>query len=224
MGWKTFGICQDRLPFGEGFNVEKGSQGFPIPQPERRNNMIKLFTAKSHVDEFLGFDSVTFFWYCDNRGKAVFPYDEVIMDYEALGEAERKMVEYYVDTLLTETEVKELREYLHQVYQLQLEARRVPLPVIFEEDEWPIGTGSSAKGLFSLYKDKDYPLNSPVVGEYDLCGRFPRSTKELSSIHLEIGKMFANCLFDKMNLPVPNNLTEIIKEIYTEKSLFASKD
>lgn len=186
--------------------------------------MIKLFTAKSHIGEFLGFDSVKFFWYCSNRVKAAFPYDEVIMDYNALGEGERKGAEYYIDTLLTETEVKELREYLHRVYKLQLEAQRIPLPMIFEEDEWPKGTGSSAEGLFSLYKDQDYPLSVPIVGEYDLCGHFPRYTKGLSSIHLEIGKMFANCLFDKLNAPVPNNLREIIEEIYADKSLFVTKD
>ena len=186
--------------------------------------MIKLFTAKSHVGEFLGFDSVEFSWYCSNRGKTIFPYDEVIKDYETLGEGERKRAEYYIDTLLTDTEVKGLRKYLHRVYKLKLEAQRIPLPVIFEDDEFPIGAGSSAEGLFSLYKDKDYPLNSPIVGGYNLCGRFSRTTEGLSSIHLEIGEMFANCLFDKLNVPVPNNLREIIEEIYADKSLFVSKD
>jgi hypothetical protein len=202
---------------------EKRSSNGLQKKIERRSEMVKLFDAKSHVDEFLGFNSVEFFWYCRERGKAIVPYDEVIMDYETLGEGERKRAEYYIDTLLTDTEVKGLRKYLDRVYKLKMEAQRIPLPVIFEDDEFPIGEGSSVEGLFLLYKDKDYSLNLPIAAKYFLNGCPSKSNKGLSSIHVALGEMFANCLFDNLKVPVPNNLREIIEEIYADKSLFVSK-
>ena len=204
------------------FKEKRSSNGLQN-KIERRNEMVKLFNAKSDVDGFLGFNSVEFFWYCRNREKAIVPYDEVIMDYETLTEGERKRAENYIDTLLTDTEVKGLRKYLHRVYRLKLEAQKISLPVIFEEDEFPTGAGSSAEGLFSLYKDKGYPLNSPILGEYRLDGCPSESNKGPSSIHVALGEMFANCLFDNLKVPVPSNLRKIVEKIYDDQSLFVSK-
>ena len=185
--------------------------------------MVKLYGVVSNVKGFLHCESVRFSWYCKDREKPAFPYEEVIMDYDKLNQNEKTFMERKIDEYFTETEITELREYLHRVYELDLEARRIQLPIILpHEDEFPL-MEPEFLGLFSLYKDDLYNLSMRVVADYYLTHAFSISHDHLPTIHRKNGEMFANALLKKLSLCPPTNLEKAVEEIYGESCLIVTK-
>jgi hypothetical protein len=161
--------------------------------------MIKLFSATSRVDGFLGFDSWVFFWFCVGRKKPVVPYDKAITNYDKLDAAQKGMAELFIDAHFTEAEVKELREYLYRVYGFQPETEEEHLPIIFGNiDKQSSVLPPRSAGSYSLYKEEGYNLTIPVVAEY--CLDDLPSDKEQSSIQRECGEKFGGYLLNGLNL------------------------
>jgi len=188
--------------------------------------MIKLYSADSIVFNFKGFDGVRLRWYFHERQMPVAPYNKLIGDYDDLEKEERHRAEYYIDELLTEDELSELREYLCKAHGDDIEVYEVELPLdVFSSACVPISkmAMTDQQGTFWPKVKKGYRLNLPLEAFYDLSEAVPVLPHK-NMKRRKYGMMFANLVLQKLNVPAPPNYGEIIEEIYDLTNLFVDKD
>ena len=190
--------------------------------------MVKLFTAMSIVDNFMGFDWVHFIWACHERKEPVAPYEYLIVDYEMLSQEEKRTHKEAIDKFFTENEIKELENYLETTYGWDLIAYEAEIPMPSEHadydpadnDDTDFGTG---EGAFYLFKENGYNLSQPIFAYYNFGTATSTDHKSLSLIHRKFGEAFASRLLQELDIPTPRHLRRIIEEIYRVDKLFVAK-
>lgn len=139
-----------------------------------------LYYAHSRVSRGEGSPGVeiTRFRY-DKRPKPVAPYEDMVVRYGRLTESAKRIIEEYLDELLTEEEIEALRSYLWAKHRWELTLQGEPLPARFESDP-EMGRGTSsfraavARGLqypyrvLNLSEEESYGLPFQIWGWYSL--------------------------------------------------------
>ncbi len=145
---------------------------------------MKLFRARSVVNDFREFDEVEIDWFYVGRKQPVAPYEELIADYQSIVEDwELQFAEQAVDEYFTEEEIKVLRTYLQDRPDgLELEVTEIPLPAHVRQ-MMPFGATpmGGAQDCIVLARQSNYhPLPFKVHGFYDLrlCEPFEPSEPE----------------------------------------------
>jgi hypothetical protein len=160
------------------------------------------------------FEEVVFHWYCLERDNPPVAYSDAIAGYEQMDAELRRPFERFVDRHFTEAEVSALGIYLTKRYHLEIQSKRVLLPVkdrafLFEE-------GSDVIYEFlELSERQDYPLPFKVWGYFTLQGR-----KALPSF--EKGIEFVEEVLKQLGLALRvdrDRLKIILKSIYTASGL-----
>ncbi len=137
--------------------------------------MVKLYRACSVIDNYHGRDGVTFLWFVVNRDKPVAPYEELIANYQELEQHQDQeqgtlaYLEGYVNELLTEEEVEELKAYLESRHNTELKLEEVEIPVQ-DSNLCPLGAMPAGGGqdFYMLSREEGYSLSVPIWAYYDL--------------------------------------------------------
>jgi hypothetical protein len=140
--------------------------------------MIKLYHAWSVVNNFRGYDGVKIKWYCGHRDQPVALYKSVIENYENIAGIKdyaedsefyyREMAEDFVDELLTEAEVDELRKHLTGERRDTFQVSEFPLPVSKDCNAYRYYPMGGPVDSYMLHQEQGYDLSIPIVGFYDL--------------------------------------------------------
>lgn len=195
--------------------------------------LVRLFRTWSIIDNFKGKNGVVFNWRCRYREKPVAPYSELIRDYDPSCES-AQYEEEYVDELLTEDEVNELKKYLKEVHNTDLYIKEIELPVDFKNkfksQGVPIGDckgylpfSSMLVGhtnFYMLNKEKEYNLNIPIWAYYDLENCLP--TVEIERKQLKDGIKYVEVLLKELDVEGINQkeIENAVKNVYDKFGLY----
>lgn len=132
---------------------------------------MKLYRAYSRLDDHLEHKGVALHWYCQHRPYPIGAYSDLISNYDHLNDRMQSYAQDYVDELLTEAEVAELRRYLLLVKGLDLVVEEVALPTeannlaYMDRETKPSGVPT---GWVLLSEYEGYDLSIPICGYYNL--------------------------------------------------------
>ena len=128
---------------------------------------MKLYSARSVIPEYHGVKNLVMRWYCGSRNYPVLPYNNLIKDYYH-EEAEACYSEYYADELFTEKEIEELRNYLSEFHQIELNVTEEAIPI--DKNLFPLGAipSGSMNGSMLLCNGEESNCSIPICGYYDL--------------------------------------------------------
>jgi len=199
--------------------------------------MIKLYQAHSTVDNYAGRDRVTFSWFVNKRERPAAPYEELIAGYQELSDDPPKgYAEAFIDELLTEAEVEELRDYLAKRHKTELQIEEVALPL----QEAVAGYGALGVGggtdYYMLSEEDGYSLSVPIYGFYDLrlCPSSTSFSPEMAEAGQELlaraldglvsfvkaGGQWPAMHSEPLGLP---GLQELLRDIYDETGLYVQR-
>jgi len=159
---------------------------------------MRLFSAWSIVNNFIGYDEVVFNWFYAEREKHLAAYKELIANYHHLDEVIKPYMEDYVNELFTEEEIKALRAYLskrspagrhfrckghYQTQQIELFVAEMPLPIRepARDKNIILRNATHSGGLQDKYifsNEDGYDLPFKVYAYHDLrdCPRIPNTS------------------------------------------------
>jgi hypothetical protein len=181
--------------------------------------VVRLYKAWSVVDDFMGQDQVRLDWFIVGRTLPVAPYAELIRDYYEDGE-DACYDQILVDELFTEPEAEELKTYLAQSHQLEVQLEEVALPLKSGGLSCGLLLMSGEKSFYALADEEGYSLSRSVLGRYDAkimeaCASF------LSKEEIDMGTSFLEKVFNHLNLVEVDRgeLAELLQRIYSESGL-----
>lgn len=185
--------------------------------------MVRLFRAWSVVDNFRGQEQVIFNWFVVGRQTPVVPYTQLVDNYDE-NDNEAWCDHLLVNELFTESEIKELRTYLLNSHQLEVEAEEVLLPVKSGGLSYGLLLINGAKGFYPLADEKDYNLSISVLGHFEL--EEDALSELLSYEEVKTGIEFLSIVFSNLNISMAelDNLTDLLNKIYEETGLCVQKD
>lgn len=196
-------------------------QGGKRQAEELREDGVRLYAAYSIGNLTRNekvYHDVRFNWYCLERAEPVFPYEEVIADYEQLDEKQRHALQRDIRRYFTATETSALASYLEGKYGLELVVEPVPLPIrergrFFDE-------GSSViYDFLELSEQEDYPLSFRVWGYYSI-------ESCLTTPSLENGVLFLEKAFQLLHMTLgfdKEELQAVVKELYVTHGLLVKE-
>ena len=127
---------------------------------------IRLYEATTTVPEFAGYKEVRLEWCAGVRNKPAVNYADVIDGYPT-GEGD-EYTEAYIDELLTEAELEELKAYLGRVHGWDVQAKLASLPLPSGHGGCPLGlaleAGSQPWDVYDLAHEPGYDLSVPIEG------------------------------------------------------------
>lgn len=195
--------------------------------------MVRLFRTWSIIDNFKGKNGVVFHWRCRYREQPVASYSKLIKNYNPNCEA-AQYKEEYVDELLTEKEVNDLKKYLTEYHNEELYIKEIELPVDFENkfksQGVPIGDckgylpfSSMLVGhtnFYMLNKEKGYNLNIPIWAYYDLENCLP--TVDINRKQLEAATKYITTIFHEFDLEDVDQkeIEKAVKNVHDKKGFF----
>jgi len=184
--------------------------------------MVRLFRAWSVLDEFLGQDQVMFNWFVAGRPVPIVPYEEMIEDFDE-DQEEVWYDKMLANELLTEAEVEELREYLLNHHNVQVQVEEVLLPIQAGGLSYGLLLISGENGFYSLADEETYELSVPILGHYKV---EEDPTSLLSLEEIEIGTIFLEKVFDNLKISAidQNDKIGLLKKIYEETGLLVKRD
>lgn len=181
----------------------------------------KLYSAYSVVNNFHDRDDVNFKWFAPKRKQPAYAYGELIEHHAQMPDNEdRQLLQQYVDELLTEKEVLELKAYLLEHHDTELFIQRVDMPITKKfRNAAPFSnrTVGGAKGYYLLAKEKTYDLPFTAWAFYDLTG-CPLTIGARKQIKLRepgvrfLGHALAALQLKKM--PEASQLDALVKHLY----------
>ncbi|MDD3888417.1 MAG: hypothetical protein PHR65_00655 [Syntrophomonadaceae bacterium] len=177
--------------------------------------MAQLFRAWSVIDGCLGQDQVKFNWFVVGRSIPVFPYEELIENYDENLE-EVCYDQMWVNEFFAEAEVEELRDYLLNTHEIELQVEEVLLPVRAGGLSYGLLLISGQSRFYTLADEEGYKLSVSVLGHYDL--EEEQSSNLLSDEDLQMGVKFLERVFTNLNISVleKNELIALLNKIYKE--------
>lgn len=184
---------------------------------------MRLFKAWSKFNNFNGQDQVTVNWFVVGRPKPIAPYEDVIIQYDETDE-EAWCDQLYINEFFTEAEITELRDYLLQSHQVELEVEELPLPVMSGSLSYGLILISGENQFYSLADEEGYNLSVSVLGHFD---------KEIKNIptllpdeDVKMGIRFVEILLKSLNVPAveKNDLVILLNKIYDVTGYYIKKD
>ncbi len=202
------------------FRVIKGRKENRHPQAER----VRLFSAWSVVDNFLGHDKVKLNWIRMDRKSPVAGFETLIEGYEQTDSRMRCYFEEYVNELLTENEIELLRGTVLASLgrPIEIVEESVPISSMFMPMPFRALKPGENRGFFKLVGDPKSELSFNFRGYYDL-------TKSPSSIiipaaALENGSHFLENALRKLGINAgEQSIGDAVKKVYDETGLFVEK-
>jgi len=122
--------------------------------------MLRLFRAYAIVDKYRGRDHVCFNFFVHRREKPLAPYEELLTDYKSMDDRTRAYAEGFVNELLTEAEVEELRSYLGDSSELHTE--EIKLPTTDKYAPYGALAVGGADGFIVLSEEGDHHLSVSI--------------------------------------------------------------
>jgi hypothetical protein len=185
--------------------------------------VVRLYKAWSVVDDFMGQDQVRLDWFVVGRTVPVAPYAELIRDYYEDGE-DACYDQILVDELFTEPEAEELKIYLAQSHQLDLQMEEVALPVKSGGLSCGLLLMSGEKNFYTLADEEGYSLSLSILGHY--AGKVVEASASLSKEEINMGTSFLEKVFSHLNLVGVDRreLADLLQRIYSESGLHVAKD
>jgi hypothetical protein len=195
--------------------VIKGGQVHP---GDHQQGTIRLYRPYSIGELKVGntvFHDVRFNWFCLERTDPVGCFDELIANYERLGEDQRLLMETEANRCMLADEVEDLRWYLRHRYGLDVVAEAVSIPI--EKRPHLIGEDPNEHDeILQLTENTGYSLLFKACGYYN-------TVKCLTSPFLESGVMFLMKALQWLpsELRVSRtDLERVVKRLYQEEGFF----
>jgi hypothetical protein len=185
--------------------------------------MARLYRAWSVVDGCLGQDQVKFNWFVVGRSIPVFPYEELIDNYDE-NQDEACYDQMWVNEFFTEAEIEDLRDYLRTSHKVELQVEEVLLPVRAGGLSYGLRLISGQSRFYTLADEEGYKLSISVLGQYDL--EAEKSSHHLSDKNLQIGTEFLRQVFTNLNLSLldDNELITLLNKIYEDTGLCVQQE
>lgn len=186
--------------------------------------MVRLYKAWSVVDDFMGQDQVRLDWFVVGRTVPIAPYAELIRDYYEDGE-DACYDRILVDELFTEPEAEELKTYLAQSHQLEVQVEEAALPVKSGGLSCGLLLMSGEKSFYALADEEGYTLSRSVLGRYD-AKIMEASASFLSKEEINMGTSFIEKVFNHLNLVEVDRreLADLLQRIYSESGLHVASN
>lgn len=180
--------------------------------------MARLYRAWSVIDECMGQDQVKFSWFVVGRTIPVFPYDELIENYDE-NQDEVSYDQMWVNEFFTEDEAAELREYLLNSHDIALQVEEVSLPVRSGGLSYGLLLISGQSSFYTLADEQGYNLSVSVLGHYNL--QAEQTSHLLSAEDQQMGSEFLERVLTHLNISEVNRseLINILNKIYAETGL-----
>jgi hypothetical protein len=177
--------------------------------------LAELFRAWSVVDGYLGQNQVKFNWFVAGRSIPLFSYEEMIENYDE-NQNEVCYDEMWVNEFFSEAEVAELRDYLWNSHEIELQVEEVLLPLRAGGLSYGLLLISGQSRFYSLADEEDYPLSVSVLGHFVL--EEEKTSNPLSNEDLQIGVKFLASVFTSLNLPLleHDEISKLLNKIYKE--------
>jgi len=133
--------------------------------------MTRIYRAYSVRESYKNRDSVIVDWFCFSRDEPVEPYENMILNYNELDDDEQGRARKLANNFLTESEIKELKEYIEAGSGFDVRKSEVKTP--FEDGrkipDFAETARAGVKGDYvDLSKKDGYNLSVPIKGFADL--------------------------------------------------------
>ena len=197
------------------FQIIQGGKGEGKEPANSGPTLHKAYSVSNLTKGTAIFYDVRFNWYCLERDRPPFPYEEIIADYTRLDAKERSIMEREARRFFTAEEIVDLKNYLHERYGMDVNAEKVALPIeervnFFEEGN------SVIYDFLELSEREGYSLPFKVWGYYTI-------EQCLASPTLENGVSFLMKAFERLHLTANFShaqLEAVSKVLYNEEGLF----
>ncbi len=185
--------------------------------------MVRLFKAYSVVKQFLGQDRVTFNWFAVGRPVPILPYEQLIQDFDE-NEDESWYDKMFVDELFTIDEVTELKKYLWDHHEIEIQEEEIAFPVKSGQLSNSLLLISGEKGFYSLADEEDYQLSIPILGHFKSLGT--EDHRGLSEEDIQNGIRFLLSAFRDLNIAEmeQTKVAQFLNNIYAEQGFFVQKN
>lgn len=183
---------------------------------------MRLYRAWSVADNFMGQEKAKLDWFVVGRTEPIAPYPELIQDYDE--DFEDSCFDHIlVNELFTESEGKELRDYLERHHQLDMQLEEITVPVRPGGLSYGLLLISGEKSFYTLADEEGYNLSVSVLGHYN--GTDITAPDSLSDISLDMGTIFLEKVFSQLNLlgVDRSTLTGMLQKIYAESGLYVAQ-
>lgn len=185
--------------------------------------MVRLFKAYSVVKQFLGQDQVTFNWFAVGRPAPILPYEQLIQDFDE-NDDESCYDKMFVDELLTIEEVAELKKYLWDHHEIEIQKKEIAFPVKPGQLSSSLLLISGDKGFYSLADEEDYQLSISILGHFKYLGT--EDHRGLSEEDIQNGIRFLLSAFRNLDIAEmeETKVAQFLNNIYAEQGFFVQKD
>ena len=177
--------------------------------------MARLFRAWSVVDNYNGQDQVMFNWFVVGRKIPVDSYEKLIDNYDEKDD-EAWCDQLLVNEFFTEAEIEELKDYLLNYHQVEVQVKKVSLPIRSGGLSYGLQLINGANGFYTLADEDGYNLSVSVLGHFNV--EEQDSSNLLAYEDLQKGLDFVNIVFNNLNISwsEQNDLPTLLNKIYKE--------
>jgi hypothetical protein len=134
---------------------------------------MELYKATSVVNELIhnrhGYNGVTIHWFA-NRKYPVIAYRKVVKDFDTLSEKDRFNIKEFIKELLTKKEAEQLRKYLGNAHNWNVEISPYPLPIEDRQLSFRAHEVGGTIGFIRLNEEKNFNLPVQVWGYFNVDG------------------------------------------------------
>jgi hypothetical protein len=181
--------------------------------------MVRLFRAWSVVNNFKGQDRVKFDWFVVGRQIPVGSYEELIENYDEQDQ-EAWCDQLLLNELFTEVEIGELKGYLLNNHQLEVQVEEVSLPIKSGGLSHSLQLINGVNGFYSLADEEGYNIDISVLGHFEMAEE--ELSKDLTKEEVQRGLAFLKLIFQELDLPwtEQKDMAPLLNKVYKKTGFY----